>query len=91
MTLSSGPRVDTFAEGYEWYDKKRGALDTLENRDRSVVVDRDTGEHEIGDTDDDAERRFVAKYGSDRRAAMSCLMSSNARSPAQAIAVQNRH
>ena len=54
----------------EWYNKKRTELDTPENRDRYVVIDSDTGEHEIGDTEDDAERRFVARYGSNRRAVL---------------------
>jgi hypothetical protein len=54
----------------EWYDKIRGELDTVENCNRYVVIDSDTGEHEIGDTEDDAERRFVARYGSDRRAVL---------------------
>ena len=31
-----------------------------------MVIDSDTGEFEIGDTEDDAERRFIARYGSDR-------------------------
>jgi hypothetical protein len=40
----------------------------LENRARYVVIDSDTGEFEIGDTEDDAERRFVARDGCGRRA-----------------------
>jgi hypothetical protein len=54
----------------EWYDKKRAELDTIENRDRYVLIDSDTGAHEVGDTEDDAERRFIARYGSDRRAVL---------------------
>jgi hypothetical protein len=48
----------------------RAALDTEENRDRYVVIDSDTGELELGDDEDDAERRFIAKYGSARKAAL---------------------
>jgi hypothetical protein len=54
----------------DWYDAKRAEFDTVENRDRYVIIDSDTGEHEIGDTEDDAERRFIARYGSDSRAVL---------------------
>jgi hypothetical protein len=54
----------------EWYDKKRAELDTAENRDHYVVIDSDTGEYAIGDTEEEAERLFIARYGSDRRAVL---------------------
>lgn len=54
----------------EWYDKKRRELDTEANRDHYVVIDSDTGDHEIGDTEEVAEGRFIARYGKDRRAVL---------------------
>ncbi len=54
----------------EWYDKLRAEIDTEENFGKYACVDSETGEYVIGSDEFEAERNFIARYSSDRKAVL---------------------
>ena len=63
--------IDTIAKGADkWFEQKRRVIETPENIGRYVAIDSDTGEFVIGADEDEAERNFIATYGSERKAVL---------------------